>query len=718
MSSDPHHLHHLRGTEVSVVVDVSAGVPEIAYWGPTLNDADVVSDAWTRSQTRTVAEAGPDITTAAALVAEPASGFLGAPGLIGHRPDGTGFAPRFSLLDTKTESGPSGTSGAKLSTRSADATAELELSCEVELDSSDVLICRAQVTNTGPTNYQLDGLALSLAVPEVATELLSFSGRWCGEYRPHRNRWEVGSTAVENRAGRTSHDRVPVVFAGTAGFGEGHGEVWGVHLGWSGNSRVNAEVTIDGSRHLQLGELLLPGEMVLAPGESYSTPEAFGTYSATGASAASRRFHRHLRQRANHPGSDRPRPVGLNTWEAVYFFHDLDTLTQLADRAAEVGVERYVLDDGWFHGRRDDTAGLGDWWVDTDVWPNGLKPLIDHVTRLGLEFGIWVEPEMVNPNSELYRTHPEWVLTADGYDPVLARNQLVLDLANPEVFDYLYDHLNRLLAEHPDVRYVKWDMNRNLVHPAHDGRAGVHHQTQALYRLIDALRTAHPDVEIESCASGGGRADFEILKRTDRVWTSDCNDALERQMIQRGFSHLFPPEIMGAHIGPTHSHTTGRHHGLAFRAMTAIFGHLGIEWNILAANPYELDQLKSIISFYKTHRGLLHTGDVYRYDHPNASINAHGVIAADKTEAMVSITQLVTDAAARPAPMRIDGLDPDMVYTVKRITFGGDLAPGKNKATPPWLDEGVSATGRLLHQVGLQLPAMHPESTLLLHLRA
>jgi len=715
-SQDSTHLIHLAGDDVSVVVDLSHGTPLVAYWGAPLRDDDIAINGWRASQTRYVPEAGADVAGVPALIGETSSGFLGRPALSGHRPDGSGFAPRFEISDSEHESGADG-GRQRVVARSRDTAAELELRCEIELDPSGVLKCHAQLTNHGSTSYTLDELGMSIAIAEHATELMSFSGRWCGEYRPHRSPWMVGSSVVENRSGRTSHDRVPVLFCGTDGFSEETGEVWGLHLGWSGNSRVNAEVTLDGTRHVQLGELLLPGEMVLGPGETYGSPWVFGAYSAAGASNASSIFHRYLRSQPGHPGIDRPRKVGLNTWEAVYFSHDLDTLTALADKAASVGVERYVLDDGWFHGRRHDRAGLGDWWVDRDVWPAGLAPLIDHVTGLGMEFGLWVEPEMVNPDSDLYRNHPDWVLTAKGYEPILARNQLVLDLANPDVFDYLYRHLTTLLADHSDIRYLKWDMNRNLVHAAHDERAGVHGQVLALYRLLDDVRAAHPGVEIETCSSGGGRADFEILKRTERVWTSDCNDALERQMIQKGFSHLFPPEIMGAHIGPARSHTTGRIQTLAFRASTAIFGHLGVEWNILHANDHDLGQLRDFIAFHKANRQLLHGGDVRRFDHPDPTVNLHGVVAADLSEALISLTQLSTATAPRPAPLRISGLDPDRTYHVERIVIGGDPSPGKNKALPPWFGEGgVDVTGRLLGQVGLQLPAMHPESTLLIKL--
>ena len=429
-------------------------------------------------------------------------------------------------------------------------------------------------------------------MPAHAAELIDYTGRWSRELHAQRSPWTHGARIAENRAGRTSHEHPPLVWAVSPDAGEWHGEVWGAHLAWSGNHVLVAECLPDGRRYLQLGELLHPGEVCLEPGERYETPWVIATYAADGLTPASWAFHRHVRSRPHHPGVDRPRPVLLNTWEAVYFDHDTGRLQQLADAAAALGIERFVLDDGWFGSRRDDRRGLGDWWVSPEVYPDGLAPLIEHVRGLGMEFGIWVEPEMVNPDSDLYRAHPDWALDTPGYEPVLGRHQLVLDLARPEAFAHVFGQLDALLTDH-EIAYVKWDMNRSHVQGSGaDGAAGTRAQTMALYRLLDELRARHPTVEIESCSSGGARIDHAILARTERVWTSDCNDALERQSIQRGASMFIPPEVMGAHIGPTRSHTTGRRHSIGFRAATAMFGHLGVEWNVLDLDDEERDRAR------------------------------------------------------------------------------------------------------------------------------
>lgn len=696
----------LTNGTVAVVADVATGVPTIVHWGEALQPADLAGLGAALS--RGVPNAELDTVAPIAIVPEHGSGFFGRAGLQGHRADGTAWAPRFAAGTTEQ-------TDVSLVTTATDDVAGLTITTDLRLHASGVLDMQTTVQNTGVGAYQLEGLTMTVPLPGRADEVLGFAGRWSNEYQPYRHRLSGGMLSSENRKGRTSHDRVPAVFVGVPGFTEGGGEVWGFHLGWSGNTQRHVELLADGRRYLQMGELLHPGEIELGPGDTYTTPTLHAAHSADGLNGTSDAFHRYLRSRTNLPGVDRPRPVLLNTWEAVYFDHDLDTLKGLADRAAQVGVERYVLDDGWFHGRRNDQAGLGDWWVDETVWPDGLEPLISHVRGLGLEFGIWVEPEMVNPDSELYRNHPEWALTTDGYEAKLGRHQLVLDVANPDVFSYLLDKLDRLLADH-DVGYVKWDMNRDLVQGSGvNGRAGVHHQTVAVYRLFAELSERHPDVEIESCSSGGARADFKVLENTCRIWTSDCNDALERHMIQRGFAMLFPPEIMGAHIGPTRSHTTNRQHDLSFRAGTALFGHLGLEWNLLTASDQDLAVLTEIIALHKRLRPLLHSGRAVGFDHPDASLRVHGVISEDRASAIVGVAKLSGGASALPTPMRLPGLDETARYRVEHVPLP-DTHLGPHRRLPGWFESGFEATGRVLGTVGVELPAQHAETLLLFEL--
>ena len=714
------HLIHLQSPSTSVIVDLSTGIPTVLHWGAALGDLSLASaadcDAISALFGYPVSRGALDVVAPLSLMPEHGSGFPGRPGLSGRRPDGSAWAPRFSCtVPVPSVHQPDPHS---LVSTATDPVAGVELRVEMTLDpATEVLRMRAVLTNVAQSFYDVDSLALSLALPGQACEALTFGGRWTREFAQHRQHFDHDALLIENYRGRTSHDRVPVAFAGTPGFGASSGEVWAVHLGWSGNSRIVLDPGRDGRRSVQIGELLLPGEIQLAGGESYATPWVYAAYSGQGTNEISSAFHRHLRAQPNHPNS--ARPVTLNTWEAVYFDHNLATLSALADRAADIGVERFVLDDGWFHLRRNDHAGLGDWWVDTDVWPDGLDPIINHVLGLGMEFGLWFEPEMVNPDSDLYRAHPDWVLTDPGYEPVLGRHQLVLDLSRPEVSEHLYNAIHKVLSTH-SISFIKWDMNRDIVHGSHERRAGVHRQTEALYALLERIRQAHPLVEIESCSSGGGRTDFAVLHTTCRFWTSDCNDALERQHIQQGFSLLFPPELMGAHIGPPHSQTTGRNQSLAFRTATAFFGHLGVEWNLLHTTEDQRAHLRDAIAFHKEMRPLLHGGVVRHFDHPDDAIIAHGVIATDRMSALVCIAQVASTATLVNDRVRIDGLDANRRYRVNLapMSIMATMELGPAAVQPAWLRQGLVATGRQLAVVGLQPPIMNPESAIVVSIQA
>lgn len=681
-------------------------MPAIAHVGAPIDGFDP------RALGLPVARATLDAPAPLGLLTENGTGFLGRPGLVGSRPDGSAWAPIFTRVATEVAID-------RARFELSDAVAELDLVIDIEVTESETVVGSMTLTNTGVTDYTVVRLSTSIPMPVHATELVSFTGRWCKEFQPRRHDFDALSV-IENRRGRTSHDRLPAIFAGSVGFGEHHGDVWGVQLAWSGNYEIAAERLVDGRRHIQCGELLSPGEVVLSSGGSYRTPDVVVAPSQSGITPASQRFHRHVRAQNPLIGD---RKVILNTWEAVYFDHDLTTLKALADAGASVGVERFVLDDGWFGSRRDDSKGLGDWWVSDDAWPDGLHPIADHVTGLGMEFGLWFEPEMVNPDSDLYRKNPHWTLTTAGYEPVLGRQQLVLDCGRADVRDYLFDRIDALLNEYA-ISYVKWDMNRDLVQGSNQrssddpGRAGTHGHVVGVYELLDRIRAAHPGVEIESCASGGGRVDLEILRRTDRVWTSDCNDALERQAIQRGFTMLFPPEVMGAHIGPHRAHTTHRTQQLGFRMATALFGSLGIEWNLLDAGDEGRAQVAKAITLYKRLRPLLHGGDVIRFDHDDPSALVHGVISNDRSHAVMAYVQMLPSITTVPLPMRFGGLDPDRRYQLELIDDLGS-ADEFGRARPAWMSlEHVEFSGAQLMASGLQPPVLHAESVLLMELQA
>jgi alpha-galactosidase len=700
-------LIHLRGGEVSVVVDASGdGLPRVVHWGPDLGQ-DVNPAYLLAAVTPPLAVAKADVPVPLSLVPERAAGHRGRPGLTGSRAGGD-WSTSFSVEAVEH------INAGRVVVTAKDASADLALQTELQLAASGVLTLRHTLRNHGASEYRLDELACVVPVPPIATELLDLTGRWCRERSPQRQRVGYGTWLRESRRGRTGHDASLMLIAGTPGFGFRSGEVWGVHLAWSGDASTWAERLPDGTAVLGAAELLGPGELVLDPGEEYETPTLHAVWSGRGIDGLSAAMHAFMRARPAHPR--RPRPVVLNTWEAVYFDHRLERLAELADTAARLGVERFVLDDGWFGSRRDDTAGLGDWHVSPEVWPEGLRPLLEHVRGLGMEFGLWVEPEMVNPDSELFRAHPDWVMRASaGRLPPPWRHQQVLDLANPGAYAHVRDKLDALLREY-DLDYLKWDHNRDLVEAGHGGRPGVHEQTLAAYRLMDELKARHPRLEIESCSSGGARVDLGILARTDRVWPSDTNDALERQAIQRWTQLLVPPELVGTHVGPPRAHTTGRTHDLSFRIATALFGHFGIEWDVTSASPEEQDGLAEAIALYKRMRDLLHGGKVVRADHPDPAALLHGVAAPDGSEALFAYVQLATSVAEVPGAARIPGLAPERAYRVAPVPLAGGPALQQAKP-PPWQEAGgVTMTGRALGTAGLQMPVLQPEQALVLHL--
>ncbi|KQQ03330.1 MULTISPECIES: alpha-galactosidase [unclassified Rathayibacter] len=700
----------LRAAGVALVLDLSDSLlPAVLHWGTDCGPLDSVAfEALALSATARPGPNDVDEPVRLALLPEEWTGWSGRPGLNGSRA-GADFSPRFRVVGARADGEPltGGVVEARvLTVHAEDPVAALALDLAVEMDASGIARLRAEVTNLGAGVYQLDELLLALPVTPAASEILDFAGRWGKERVPQRSSVTVGTHRREGRHGRTGADAATLLSVGEPGFGFAGGEIWSLHVGWSGNHVHQVERVSTGVQVLGGGELLLPGEVRLAQGESYRSPWLYAAH-GVGLDAVARRFHRMLRARPQHPAT--PRPVTLNVWEAVYFDHDLDVLVELAEQAAALGVERYVLDDGWFGSRRDDTSGLGDWVVSPEVWPEGLHPLVDRVRSLGMQFGLWFEPEMVNLDSDLARAHPEWIMATGGRLPVSSRNQQVLNLGIPECFEHIRGAIFAILDEY-DIAYIKWDHNRDLVDAgtAPAGRAGVHAQTLAFYRLVDEIKERYPSLEIESCSSGGARVDLGVLERTDRVWVSDNIDPLDRQQMNRWTTQLVPPELMGSHIASGVSHTTGRWHDLSFRAVTAVFGHLGIEWDLRAATDAERAELGQWIAFYREHRALLHGGDLVRLDHPDETIAVNGVVASDRSAALYSYVSLARSGVVSPGRVRLPGLDPQAVYRVTPVTLG----TGGDRVTPApwWGDSGIELSGGLLVSAGLTAPLLRPES--------
>jgi alpha-galactosidase len=696
----------LNGKNSTFALEVIEGAVCVRYWGSKL-DAPALEHI-SALRPRHEAHGAPSIEAVLSLCPTRGSGFMGSAGIMISRDDtGWDFNPKTAEITEKSEN--------RACIRLNDPITQVALAHTIEIDAAcDMLKLTTQIINHGDNRLSVHWCAAAtLPLPDTSNHITGFTGRWANEFQTQTFEQMVGSFVRENHRGRTSHDSFPGLLAHTQFTSETSGPVYAFHLGWSGNHRLVSEKLMDGRAFIQMGEALLPGEVTLAPGEGYSTPALFASFSNDGFSGASHNFHQFVRRNlTSNRMKTKPRPVHYNTWEAVYFDHDLNSLKSLASKAAEIGVERFVLDDGWFKGRRNDKAGLGDWYVDQSIYPNGLKPLIDHVKTNGMEFGLWVEPEMVNPDSDLYRAHPEWVLSSTTTAQTPSRNQLVLDLTNRNVRDYLFERLDALLTEH-DIAYLKWDMNRDIHHPGKEGRPCTHSQTTALYELLKCIREKHPTVEIESCASGGGRADYGILAHTDRIWTSDSNDALDRLVIQLGFSFFFPSEIMGAHVGPRTCHITHRVLPMDLRAATSIFGHMGLEMDLGELSSAEKTTLKSAIRLHKHHRALIHSGHLIRMD-SKAHANLFAIISDDQSEALFSYTQVTSRQETLPEIITFKGLIPNGAYQLKMI-WPLEL-PNSPTNDLSYLN-GLNVSGETLANVGLQLPIMMPGTALIFYLK-
>ena len=684
---------------VEVCIDLTSGTPNVLHWGGQISQNN--PRQLTLSQVEPAPHCDFDEPQVIGIWRENARGFLGRPTVIGSR-NGKEFSHLFTLVDVRKNAENDYTFV------SEDQAAKLKVEARFELDAHGMLRVSQKLTNNG-NPFNLESLTTFLPVPDRVTESLDYTGRWMNERQEQRAPLQVGSWTREGREGRTGHDYTLVQFALAEGTTYESGEAWGLSLAWSGNNRHIIERTPLGRTSIGAGELLLPGEVILETGETYEAPTVWAVYAGHGINQASERFHASVRARR---GKMRPRPVTLNVWEAVYFDHNLDTLKALADKASEIGVERFVLDDGWFGARRDDHAGLGDWVVSKDVWPDGLRPLVDYVNAKGMEFGLWFEGEMVNANSDLYREHPEWILHAGGRVPPTFRDQQVLDLSHPGAYAHVFNQVHAILSEY-NIGYIKWDHNRVLTEPARFEAPTVRKQTLAIYRMFDELKAAHPRLEIESCASGGGRIDLGMIDHADRFWTSDNNDALERQSIQRHTTIVIPPEYLGTHIGPTKAHSTGRTLSISFRGATAIWGHAGLEWDLTKASENEHASLKSWISYYKANRELLHTGKQVRVNQSENNAWQHGVVAQDGSRGLFSAVQLRPSQYSRPTNLRLAGLDAESNYHVQVVTPAGP-AEFMNLTVPAWMNSGVMVSGAFLSQVGLKAPVLRPEQALLI----
>lgn len=533
----------------------------------------------------------------------------------------------------------------------------------------DIIERWLEIENTGDETLHIEQCLFgSIHLPTGAWELTNVAGAHCDEFDTQRHTLPTGLTVTESRTLTTGHQANPFFLLNRPQQAwENSGDVYFGALAYSGAWRLTFEHRVDLTLKVHGGYNPFDFEMMLAPGERHVTPAFIHGCCADGWGGASRRLHRLIHDRVSPRPVEGPkyRPVLYNSWEACYFDFDCDDQIELARRAATIGIELFCVDDAWFGGRRHDRAGLGDWMVSPDVFPDGLKPLIDEVKRLGMTFGIWVEPEMVNADSDIYRAHPDWILHFAGRPRTEARHQLILDFGREEVVENIFNQLDALASDH-DIAFFKWDMNRSPTEPGSVvGKAIWRRHVEGVYSVMDRLRAKHPGLDIQSCSAGGGRIDAGMMGRVDQVWTSDETDALDRVRIQEGYSLAYPARAMECWVTNEENHQTGRRLGLDLRFDVAMRGALGIGSNIEQLDEAELEEYASHIAFYKQIRHIVQDGCLHRLQRQEEhGCSAIQYTVADQSESVVSIAVVDHKKSEIFPPIRLRGLDPDAIYVL------------------------------------------------------
>ena len=663
-------------------------LPEVVYWGPRLHedeDLDVLFEAHSIDVTGGMLDQNPELS----ICPEETRSFPGQPGLVVRNTDGSPLLPKFCFK------------------KAIENENELELIYEDQQNSftynatfkideiTHVITSFANITASRP--IYLQWLAAPVVpAPQNGEDIIDFSGRWCGEFQLNRTKWSPGIRHRENRTGRTGHEHFPGLILPCYGATNTSGHAYAFHYGWSGGHRMIAEELPDGRRQIQIGNA---SQIEIEPKMKFESGPLYSTFSDNGINGCAVAFQRHARdQIVSWPKPENPRPVHYNCWEAVYFNHDLEELKDIAKRASTLGAERFVLDDGWFGSRDDDTQALSDWEVDLRKYPTGLTPLIEYVHSLGMGFGIWFEPEMINPNSDVYRAHPEWALGNE--DQILGRHQMVLNMALPEVRSYLFERISTILSDNA-IDYIKWDHNRVL--PMPDAA-----QTRGSYALLDELRQTFSEVEIESCASGGGRIDFGILKRTQRVWLSDSNDALERLLMQHNAAIFLPSAVTGSHVGPRKCHTSGRELDIRFRAWVAAQRHLGFEMDPRELTVEEMKVLRDVTTWWKSNRDWMFNADILRLDSSDSAVIAEQQLSRDCDRFVVFAGKAAASAQIVPRPLQLTGLNPNAMYGIELINKEDCL--GLSRGNPILKHKPIKLSGSYLMNQGITLPWSFPES--------
>ena len=586
---------------------------------------------------------------------------------------------------------------------------EVELLYGVFADR-DVITRAARITNCGNGKLHLEKAAsLCLDLPFGKWELLHFHGSHTGERQPQRRALFNGIQSVSSARGASSHQHDPFVILTHSDTTEDAGDCCGLMLVYSGNHRTDVELDQTGSVRAVMGINHDGFSWMLEPGESFYTPEVILAFSSQGLSALSHTYHSFIRNnicRGKYAASSRP--LLLNSWETTYFDFNADSVLELARSARDLGLDMLVLDDGWFGRRTDDKRALGDWFANESRLPGGLSPLIRQINDLGLKFGLWVEPEMISEDSDLYRAHPDWALQVPGRRPALGRDQLVLDLTRPEVREWLHETLSALLRDN-NISYIKWDANRSLtdiysgILPAERQGEAAHRYMLGLYELLDRLTSEFPEVLFEGCSGGGGRFDAGMLYYFPQIWCSDNTDPISRINIQLGASYGYPVSAVANHVSASPNHQTGRTTALGTRAVAAMSGSFGYELDPRSLSDAELEESRRHIAQYRKYEELILGGKMYRLiDSATEPLCAWQFVSADGQETLVNLVVADHPTIARPLHFQLKGLDIDACYSLAEYHFYGCL-------TEPKWQPVASYTGGSLMWGGLTLPHLTGE---------
>lgn len=575
-------------------------------------------------------------------------------------------------------------------------------------ESFAVITRSVRFINTGKDNLKLlRALSMSVDFHHSDFDLLHLSGAWSRERWVERRALKPGMQSIESRRGASSHQHNPFIALLSRDANEDQGEVYGFNLVYSGNFVAQAEVEQFGMTRVSLGINPFDFSWKLEPGQSFQTPEVVLVYSYNGLGEMSRTYHRLYRQRLiRGKYRDQVRPILMNNWEATYYDFSERQLISLGEAAKELGMELFVLDDGWFGRRDSDNSSLGDWSVHQEKLPHGLNHLARKINYMGLKFGLWIEPEMVSPDSDLYRKHPDWCLHVPCRGRTEGRNQLVLDLSREDVCDWVIDCVTNILSSVPIV-YVKWDMNRHMTEigsallPAERQRETAHRYMLGLYRVLDAIVTAFPDVLFENCSGGGGRFDPGMLYYMPQTWTSDNTDAVERLKIQYGTSIVYPPIAMGAHVSDVPNHQVHRISPLTTRGIAAMSGNFGYEMDLTRLSDEEKHIVKHQVAQYKEIRKLVQFGDFFRLRNPFTENEAAWMfVSPDQTEAVVMYFKRLAIPNGPDDRLRLKGLKKYGVYHLLETgeVFGGDELMYVGLLLPPLEGDFQSVIWRFVLQ--------------------